>query len=419
MAVSADVAQELIDGILDFLYDDRASLLSSSLVARKWVPATRHHLFARIAVHHFLAGRLGFKDNAHSFLEICGSPHCSILPSIRTVVLDVDTEFTPVGPDPGLMVNIIGALAHSPLEKIIFIDHTSSLSQPVSLSWIGPHFPGLRELSYNALERTTEDIFALVSSFPALRVLSVYSSYKDSPTASIAHGLAPHPTFAHLNTLRTRLYSYQSEELFSWLQSTGHPFQLETLDVNIFHCYHNGWGAVTALNSFLRANGEHLRDLAICVTYEDSDHEVDEIFRVEKPAEGELDLSGLTSLRSLRLTGHNVEAICVALGSVDSPGLDTLRVDFLPWIYYEEAPCECDPSVHVHLFAAVMQTDQFARLTMFHIGVPDFFGESGKAVLKDFFGWWKDSEVVRVAFSEIDYQIDAWETLRSEMFGIA
>ncbi|KAJ6458937.1 hypothetical protein C8R47DRAFT_994832, partial [Mycena vitilis] len=50
MPVSADVAQELIDTILDFLYDDSKTLLSSSLVARKWVPATRHHVFEEVTI---------------------------------------------------------------------------------------------------------------------------------------------------------------------------------------------------------------------------------------------------------------------------------------------------------------------------------------------------------------------------------
>ncbi|KAJ7301125.1 hypothetical protein DFH08DRAFT_724630, partial [Mycena albidolilacea] len=50
MPPSADIAQELIDTILDFLYDDHSSLFSASLVARKWVPTTRHHVFERIII---------------------------------------------------------------------------------------------------------------------------------------------------------------------------------------------------------------------------------------------------------------------------------------------------------------------------------------------------------------------------------
>ncbi|KAJ7438364.1 hypothetical protein B0H11DRAFT_1829309, partial [Mycena galericulata] len=187
-------AQELIDTILDFLHDDRASLLSSSLVGRTWVPATRYHIFERIAINHFSTGHRGdhhFRDTAHPFLSICGSPHCSILMSIRTVVLNVNTDFAPAGPNPRLLVAIVNALAHAPVGKIIFIDHTSFLAPETSLSWLAPHFSGLQELSYNALERAAEDLFAFVSLFPELRILSVYSTHKGAPAASIAHGPAP------------------------------------------------------------------------------------------------------------------------------------------------------------------------------------------------------------------------------------
>ncbi|KAF8180697.1 hypothetical protein K438DRAFT_1508925, partial [Mycena galopus ATCC 62051] len=88
MPVSADIAQELVDSILDFLYDDHASLLSCSMVAQKWVSATRHHVFGRITINHFFPGRGHFfKDSAHSFLALCRSAHCTIIPSVREVVL--------------------------------------------------------------------------------------------------------------------------------------------------------------------------------------------------------------------------------------------------------------------------------------------------------------------------------------------
>ncbi|KAJ7084978.1 hypothetical protein C8R44DRAFT_651389, partial [Mycena epipterygia] len=50
MSSAEDLAQELIDAILDFLHEDHGSLLSSSRVARKWVPAPRYHIFERIAI---------------------------------------------------------------------------------------------------------------------------------------------------------------------------------------------------------------------------------------------------------------------------------------------------------------------------------------------------------------------------------
>ncbi|KAJ7445912.1 hypothetical protein FB451DRAFT_1055474, partial [Mycena latifolia] len=96
MPLPSDLAQELIDTILDFLHDDRESLLSSSLVSRKWVPAPRYHIFEQIAINHLVTGRQGrFRDTAHKFLAICSSPHCTILSSVHNVVLNIDTELAP------------------------------------------------------------------------------------------------------------------------------------------------------------------------------------------------------------------------------------------------------------------------------------------------------------------------------------
>ncbi|KAJ7133827.1 hypothetical protein C8R46DRAFT_923543, partial [Mycena filopes] len=79
MSLGDELAQELVDIILDFLHEDHTTLLSASLTARKWVPATRYHVFERITLNHFLAPRPNrFIDNAHEFLDIAASPHCSI-----------------------------------------------------------------------------------------------------------------------------------------------------------------------------------------------------------------------------------------------------------------------------------------------------------------------------------------------------
>ncbi|KAJ7084937.1 hypothetical protein C8R44DRAFT_821749 [Mycena epipterygia] len=203
------------------------------------------------------------------------------------------------------------------------------------------------------------------------------------------------------------------------MQSSTDQLRLETLDLNFYHCYHNGWGPVATLNSFLRANAGHLRSLALRVTYDDSEGDVDDELRVTKPADGEVDLSCLPNLRSLYLSSHNVEAICSILKSAP-PTLEVLEVDFTSWIYYEEAPCMCDPGVLVYDFAAVMKEDRFARLTSFDIRVPEFFGEQGKEMLKEYFPRWKNTNnILRVSYINSSfYQADSWQTVRELMFGV-
>lgn len=292
MSSAEKLAQELIDAILDFLHDDRESLLSSSLVARKWVPAPRHHIFAeRIAINFTKLGPPAYNwssDTAHDFLALGRSPYCSILPAIRNVVLNVDTELNGASE---LLQEIVEMLTRSPVNKMLFLDHTfkSSEGQPISLSWIAPHFPGLQEFSYNALHDVVGDVFALVASFPLLQSLAVYSN----PTggSNLARGTPrpaiPHAAFAHLHTLRLRLYDQQSEELLAWVPSIGGQLRLETLDINVFHCYHNGWGPVAALNLFLHANADSLRSFTLRVTYDNKEDGLDDDLRVTKPADGD------------------------------------------------------------------------------------------------------------------------------------
>ncbi|KAJ7649595.1 hypothetical protein B0H17DRAFT_1102161 [Mycena rosella] len=401
MAFSVDLAQELIDHILDFLHDDRGSLLSSSLVARQWVPAPRYHIFERITINRYFTAGHHFRETTQNFLSICASPHCTILPSVQSVILNINTELGPASV--GLLEDIVHVLARAPVKKMLFVDH-NSMVQPVSLSWIAPFFPGLQEFVYNALYRVAEDIFVLVTSFPILRILSVYSRTPDPSSAEIVptrlYPAIPHAVFAHLHTLRMKLSTHDS--VLSWLQST-ELRPLETLDLHLFNPYHNGWGPVAALNSLLHANGEHLRHLTLRVSNEDSsDETIDDLVRQLRVADGEVDLSGLTNLRSLRLHVHS---------AASTPPLEALEVDFARWIYYGILPCTCDPQILLPEFSAVMGHDQFAGLTAFDIRVPDIFGDSGRNALREFFPRWKDTQVLRVGYVEsASPQVDSWET---------
>lgn len=83
------IPTELIEIILDILHDDCLSLYSSSLVSRIWIFTTRYHIFNRLVLSHHLTHH-GVKDNVASFLLLVRSPHCTILPAVRTAVLRFD-----------------------------------------------------------------------------------------------------------------------------------------------------------------------------------------------------------------------------------------------------------------------------------------------------------------------------------------
>ncbi|KAK7045002.1 hypothetical protein R3P38DRAFT_2882067 [Favolaschia claudopus] len=287
LAAADDLAQELVDTVLDFLHDDRASLFVTALVARKWVPASRFHSFDCVALTHFFTGRANYlyKDSAHSFLELCRSPYCTITPAIQDVLLDIDTEKTPT-----LLEDLVAVLAQAPVSKLRFIDHTRSYQKPAALSWMAESFPKLQNFSYTALDRFMEDVYALLARLPRLHSLSLSSCATDAARNAItSHDesfSAPTPPFVHLRSVRIRLFADQADEFMRWLGTCRHSVRLETLEVETFHCYHNGWGPIGSLNAFLAANGQSLAHFGLCLRYED-DRAVDQRVLLLKHSEGE------------------------------------------------------------------------------------------------------------------------------------
>ncbi|KAJ7246148.1 hypothetical protein B0H12DRAFT_1306492 [Mycena haematopus] len=368
MPLAEGIAKELVDHIPDFLYDDRPSLLSSSLVARTWVSTPRHHVCKRVTTHFFPGRGYPFKDSAHNFLAIFRSPHCTILPPVRDVVLNVDCA-----PAPDLLQELVDVLARAPLAKLHFTDHTTSCRDPISLSWMSPHFPGLREFSYNSLDRFVLDIFALV----------LIAALRQKGCSKKCHCAGQ--TISHSPGHCFRVVA-PSNQFVAWLQTFGDRIRLEALNLEVFHFYRNGWGPITALNTFLGANGAHLQSFGLRIHYED-DGEVDESILLSQASDGDLELSGLTNLRSLSLGSHNVEAICTSLASLpsDSSSLEMLRVSFSTWIHYDEFPYMCDPPFLMDEFVSVVDGDQFAHLTAVTI-------LGGREALRGYFPRWKDTE---------------------------
>jgi hypothetical protein len=66
--------QEILDAIIDNLFDDRDSLLACSLVAKPFIPATRYHLFTKTTVRLDRLGGLGTLRSA-TYSTVSGSIH--------------------------------------------------------------------------------------------------------------------------------------------------------------------------------------------------------------------------------------------------------------------------------------------------------------------------------------------------------
>lgn len=171
---------------------------------------------------------------------------------------------------------------------------------------------------------------------------------------------------------------------------------METLDVEIIHHFHNGWGPVAGINAFLHASREWLQHLHLCVIYE-KNSEIDELERVQRAADGPLDLSPLTNLRTLHLHIHDMEALCIAFESLPKgfSSIESVEIGTMLWPYSGDsgesgANCQCDPA---RLFARLAQSMggvQFSQLRQFVLRIPDVLDEeSTQSAVGCFFPRWQ------------------------------
>ncbi|KAK7045010.1 hypothetical protein R3P38DRAFT_2609354 [Favolaschia claudopus] len=394
MSLANNLAQELVDAILDFLHDDRSSLCTSALVARRWLPASRYHIFQRITLNNVFSTHRVFRDSAQGFLDLCDSPHCSIVSSIQDVILDLDHKRAPTG-----LRDIVRILSQAPISRLEYVDRT--FSEPTALSWISPNLSRLQQLSYYSIDQFSKDIFPLVAHFPELRTLSISCNATDSAREYIPINYQPLelPAFAftHLRNLRLCLMKVQTDEFMRWLGTFGHRIQLEELDVDGFHFYHNGWGPIESLNAFLASNGSSLTHFGLYLRYEYGDS-VDDTVLLSRPSEGDVDLSPLINLRTLKLGTHNIDAVCASLNSlpiVTSP-LVEFELSYRYWIHYHHAPCTCQQRFLVNDLAESMARDQFAKLRNFTIVLPAVFGDGPWDWLREFFPRWNETDVLQI-----------------------
>nr|GAT56515.1 predicted protein [Mycena chlorophos] len=412
-SIVSALAQELLDAVLDFLWDDRRSLLASSLVARNWVAATRHHLFERVVLSLVVHAR-GVRDTALPFIELCRSPLCTVLPGIRDVLIVVEDAEGEVVKD---LVDLLGS---SPVRRLSFIDRAKTRQ---SLAWIVPSFPQLRHFTYNGAEDAfTTDMPALVAAFRHLRSLSLFSADKE---LNLFIPDAPAPAFIHLTTLRLRFLTDVADAVLGWLLPVGERMRLETLDLVLFFEYHSGWGPVDKLNALLRTQAASLKTFSVQITYGEKNSDIDDWERVANTSMGDIDLSPLTALETLYLAQHHVAALLSTLSSLSSSAtrIRSVEIAFKEWLYWYDIPCSCNAAVQVVEFADIMAHRRFRdRLVRFVIRVPAFFGSQGIEELWKYFPTWRDHPGTEILLREEDevYPEGAVERedVRKEVFGL-
>ncbi|KAJ3506452.1 hypothetical protein NLJ89_g6862 [Agrocybe chaxingu] len=97
--------QETLESIIDFLHDDRPTLLTCSLASPRLMPACRHHLFSEVLVH---------PTRLTSLLKLLGAPRCSFSRSVSRLIVSgtgvrhVEPQSTSTRPPPRLASSQFG-----------------------------------------------------------------------------------------------------------------------------------------------------------------------------------------------------------------------------------------------------------------------------------------------------------------------
>ncbi|KAJ7085114.1 hypothetical protein B0H15DRAFT_951139 [Mycena belliarum] len=405
------LAQELLDAILDCLQDDTESLRNSSLVARAWISTPRRHLFRRIAINSFFAVR--YRHNAHSFLELCDSPHRTFRVALQSVVLDINNA--------ELLDKILDALEGTSFTELFFIDYFSENDHPGALTRLGARLPPqVERLSYNSPECATgTDLFFLPASLPNLRSLVVHLALRSIEKPTLYFPPPATASLAHLQTVRLRMSGQHLAQALAWFQAT--DARVETLDVEIIHYFHNGWGPVAGINAFLQASREWLRHLHLRVSYDDNS-DIDELERVRRAADGPVDLSPLTNIRTLHLRSHDLEAVCTALDSLpkELSSIGSVEIATILWPISgdsddegeSDATCQCDLAALFARLARSMGGAQFSHLLEFALLIPDVFDEESVNAVGRLFPLWKENRALKVGFTHSsDHQEDSWRSV--------
>ncbi|KAJ3808439.1 hypothetical protein F5876DRAFT_78721 [Lentinula aff. lateritia] len=323
----AILPQELLDHILDYHHASVSSLSSSSLVSRSWLPTTRYHLFRIPVLYQKSFGRSP-RDNTKTFLELLDSPLCTFRHTIQGCVLNIEFK--------DRLHRCINALSmHTTLtETLLITQYLGDISLTDSLK-IPQRFSSIRSFVYSNMSHVwCSDLPQLITSLPHLDSLAIFTNIfrsvrvtlPDFPTTQGQQSFLP-------NLRRLRLRMANPSRILQWiLNHSCYTPQIDTLDIMICHNSSTGWGLVEALEPFLKANSDTLKNLSIGLDYDlDLRHELND------HTIPQLHMGNLPNLRSLTLQTHDIDALCHTTLSflTRHQFLDILTLDLVPFIPVE------------------------------------------------------------------------------------
>ena len=198
MSHCSDLPPEILDLVIDFLYDEPETLRQCCLVSKSWVPRTRKHLFAVIEFH--------TKDKIEAWRKAFPDPSDSPARYTQSLKITCPRAITEADGIEGGWITTFSRLEH--LQVKGSWTGASHLSSGLDLALFRNMPPTLKSLFVTSFPFPFLQFFNLIGSLPLLEDLSLVGDapYINDDDPDQAHTAAPSSSPPFTGMLDLRLY---------------------------------------------------------------------------------------------------------------------------------------------------------------------------------------------------------------------
>jgi len=251
--VTSSFPAEITDLFIDKCYEDSdsscATLISCSLVCKKWVPATRRQLFSDVTIS-VGRGILQFGDLFHS-------PNATITPFVKSMSIVAADANRQTGTQEKLLVQLLSRLAVVPFHSFSLefaVGDGSTTGSPEPLSTFARDLIGSYQtvvnLSLHCDFGTLSDLIELVCSLPSLKFVDLSPRIGDS---SICPKRCPPATLQKMKIQR------DLSPVLDWILNITPDHSIS----DIFLVYTPFIEDTEKISQFLKSQGNKLTKLAL------------------------------------------------------------------------------------------------------------------------------------------------------------
>jgi hypothetical protein len=240
-----DLPQELIDRIVDHLYDDIPALIALSLTSKSWLSSSRYHTFSEVSLRPW---------TAQAFISLLAAPHENITPYVATLRLTAGRFLS----QKNWMTDGLAQLKALQRVRMLEIKSASwSSLGPQAQEALNTHFPLVTHLLLTFVRFQCVCQFAdLIRAHPNLESLQL-DVVKTWADVSLVKSCDP-PRFRALY-----LGACEKERFLSWVLSSDQAYQsLRSLVLEQIRDEE-----LPSVGRLLRAVGPSLTRLSVCLPF--------------------------------------------------------------------------------------------------------------------------------------------------------